>query len=138
MSKLRGAAARTMRDGFAETLAYTEFPPDRWSQIRTSDGIERINREIRRKTRVVGTFPDGNSAHAGDGEAEVHSGARAGQEEAPGYVESGRDGRTERKVGGLEEDGAEDSKINLQKNLDGTPPQHSPESSLMLTGVLVK
>lgn len=62
MSKLRGAAARTMRDGFAETLAYTEFPPDRWSQIRTSDGIERINREIRRKTRVVGTFPDGNSA----------------------------------------------------------------------------
>ena len=51
-----------MRDGFAETLAYTEFPPDRWSQIRTSDGIERINREIRRKTRVVGTFPDGNSA----------------------------------------------------------------------------
>ncbi len=51
-----------MRDGFAETLAYTEFPPERWSQIRTNDGIERINREIRRKTRVVGTFPDGNSA----------------------------------------------------------------------------
>lgn len=76
--------------------------------------------------------------HAGDGEAEVHRGARVGQEEAPGYVEAGRDGRTERKVGGLEEDGAEDSKINLQMNLDGTLPQHSPESSLMLTGVPVK
>lgn len=62
MSKLRGAAARTMRDGFAETLAYTEFPPERWSQIRTNDGIGRINREIRRRTRVVGTFPNGNSA----------------------------------------------------------------------------
>ena len=63
-SELVGAMhnERTVRDGFAETLAYTEFPPDRWSQIRTSDGIERINREIRRKTRVVGTFPDGNSA----------------------------------------------------------------------------
>ena len=61
-----------------------------------------------------------------------------GQEEAPGYVEAGRDGRTEGKGGGLEEDGAEDSKINLQKNLDGTLPQHSPESSLMLTGVPVK
>lgn len=76
--------------------------------------------------------------NAGDGEAEVHSGTRVGQEEAPGYVEAGRDERTERKVGGLEEDGAEDSKINLQMNLDGTLPQHSPESSLMLTGVPVK
>lgn len=59
--KLRGVAARTVRDGFAETLASTGFPPERWRQIRTNDGIERINREIRRRTRVVGTFPDGNS-----------------------------------------------------------------------------
>ena len=57
-----GAAARTVRDGFAETLAYTEFPPEHWRRIRTNSGIERINREIRRRTRVVGTFPDGNSA----------------------------------------------------------------------------
>lgn len=60
--KLFGAAAKTVRDGFAETLADTEFPPERWRQISTNDGIERINREIRRRTRVVGTFPDGNSA----------------------------------------------------------------------------
>ena len=40
-----GAAARTVRDGFAETLAYTEFPPDHWRRIRTNNGIERINRE---------------------------------------------------------------------------------------------
>lgn len=60
--KLRGAAARTARDGFAETLAYTEFPPEHWRRIRTNNGIERINREIRRRTRAVGTFPDGNSA----------------------------------------------------------------------------
>lgn len=45
--------------------------------------------------------------HAGDGEAEVHSGARVGQEKEPGYVEAGGDGRTEGKGGGLEEDGAE-------------------------------
>lgn len=60
--KLCGAAARTARDVFAEKLAYTEFPPEHWRRIRTNNGIERINREIRRRTRVVGTFPDGNSA----------------------------------------------------------------------------
>ena len=54
------AAARTVRVGFAETLTYTEFPPERWRRTRTDNGIERINREISRK-RVVATFPDGNS-----------------------------------------------------------------------------
>ena len=57
-----GAAARTVRDGFAETLADTEFPPEHWRRIRTNNGTERINREIKRRTRVVGTFSDGNSA----------------------------------------------------------------------------
>lgn len=52
--------ARTVSDGFAETLAYTEFPPEHWRRIRTNNGIERIDREIRR-TRAVGTYPDGNS-----------------------------------------------------------------------------
>lgn len=63
-SELVGAMhnERTVSDGFAETLAYTEFPPEHWRRIRTNNGIERINREIRRRTRVVGTFPDGNSA----------------------------------------------------------------------------
>lgn len=46
--------------------------------------------------------------HAGDGEAEVHSGARVGQEEVPGHVEAEGDGRAEGKGGELEEDGAED------------------------------
>lgn len=62
MPKLCGAAVRTARGGFAETLAYTEFPLEHWRRIRTNNGIERINREIRRRTRVVGTFPDGNTA----------------------------------------------------------------------------
>ena len=38
----------------------------------------------------------------------MHSGARAGQEEVPGHVQTGGDGQAEGKDGGLEEDGAED------------------------------
>lgn len=46
--------------------------------------------------------------HAGHCEAEVHSGARVGQEKVPGHVQTGGDGRAEGKGGGLEEGGAED------------------------------
>ena len=56
------AAARVVREGCAETLAYTDFPMQHWTRIRTNNAIERLNRETRRRTRVVGTFPDGKSA----------------------------------------------------------------------------
>ena len=41
---------------------HCDFPSEHWTRIRTNNVIERLNREIRRRTRVVGTFPDGNSA----------------------------------------------------------------------------
>lgn len=44
--------------------------------------------------------------HAGDGEAEAHSGARVGQEEVPGHVQTGGDVRAEGKGRGLEENKA--------------------------------
>lgn len=37
-------------------------PMSHWVRIRANNAIERLNREIRRRTRVVGTFPDGKSA----------------------------------------------------------------------------
>ena len=49
-------------DGIEETLTYCDFPSEHWTRIRTNNVIERRNREIRRRTRVVGTFPDGNSS----------------------------------------------------------------------------
>lgn len=55
-------AAKKVEDSIAETLTYMEFPYEHWLRIRTNNVIERLNREIRRRTRVVGTFPDGNSA----------------------------------------------------------------------------
>ena len=50
-----------MEDGIEETLTYCDFPSEHWTRIRTNNVIERLNREIRRRTRVVGTFPGGNS-----------------------------------------------------------------------------
>lgn len=44
-----------------ETLAYYAFPSEHWRRIRTNNPLERLMREIRRRTRVVGAFPDGQS-----------------------------------------------------------------------------
>ena len=55
-------AAKKVEAGIEETLTYCDFPSKHWVKIRTNNIIERMNREIRRRTRVVGAFPDGNSA----------------------------------------------------------------------------
>jgi transposase-like protein len=55
-------AAQVVRDGVEETLSYMSFPREHWVRIRTNNVLERIMREIRRRTRVVGNFPDGQSA----------------------------------------------------------------------------
>lgn len=55
-------AAERVQEGIAETLTYTFFPRKHWRRIRTNNMLERVIREIRRRTRVVGNFPDGQSA----------------------------------------------------------------------------
>lgn len=57
-----GKAAETVRRGVAEALGYMSFPREHWLRIRTNNPLERLNAEIKRRTRVVGTFPDGESA----------------------------------------------------------------------------
>jgi transposase-like protein len=57
-----GKAAKLVHDAVGETLTYYAFPSTHWRQIRTNNPMERIIREIRRRTRVVGAFPDGQSA----------------------------------------------------------------------------
>ena len=57
-----GQAATIVREGVDETLSYMAFPREHWIRIRTNNVLERIMREIRRRTRVVGNFPDGRSA----------------------------------------------------------------------------
>ena len=55
-------AAELVETAVEETLAYYAFPEEHWRRIRTNNPLERILREIRRRTRVVGAFPDGQSA----------------------------------------------------------------------------
>ncbi|TWT35252.1 Transposase, Mutator family [Posidoniimonas corsicana] len=55
-------AARCVEEGVGETLSYMAYPREHWTRLRTNNGLERLMREIRRRTRVVGAFPDGNSA----------------------------------------------------------------------------
>ena len=56
------SAARTLERGIDETLSYYAFPGSHWRKIRTNNTLERLNREIRRRTNVVGSFPDGQAA----------------------------------------------------------------------------
>jgi transposase-like protein len=57
-----GKAAETLQTGIMETFSYFYFPREHWMRIRANNMLERVMREIRRRTRVVGNFPDGNSA----------------------------------------------------------------------------
>lgn len=55
-------AAGLVRASVAETLAYMAFPREHGRSLRTNNMLERLLREVRRRTRVVGAFPDGQSA----------------------------------------------------------------------------
>ena len=66
ISKLRDmklrAAADLVEKSIHETFAYFAYPPQHWLKIKTNNPMERLLKEARRRTKVVGAFPDGNSA----------------------------------------------------------------------------
>ncbi len=57
-----GAAAKLVDEAIDETLTYYAFPSQHWLKIRTNNPMERLLREARRRTKVVGAFPDNHSA----------------------------------------------------------------------------
>ena len=55
------AAAQKVEESIEETLTYMDYPTEHWNRIRTNNTTERVNREIKRRTKAIGAFPDGQS-----------------------------------------------------------------------------
>jgi putative transposase len=51
-----------LEENIDEGLTIYQFPKEHWKKLRTSNGIERVNREIKRRTRVAVLFPNKESA----------------------------------------------------------------------------
>ncbi len=55
-------AMACLRDGFEAATRFYAFPKAHWHRIRSTNGLERLHGEIKRRTNAVGAFPDRDSA----------------------------------------------------------------------------
>lgn len=55
-------ALRCLEEGFAAATQFFAFPREHWARLRSTNGLERLHGEIKRRTRSIGAFPDRASA----------------------------------------------------------------------------
>jgi transposase-like protein len=58
MAKRWPQATVVMSDARDDVLAYMAFPAEHWTRIYSTNPLERLNKEVKRRTNVVGVFPD--------------------------------------------------------------------------------
>ncbi|HMU36102.1 MAG TPA: transposase, partial [Marmoricola sp.] len=58
LTRSHPAVADMLDDAREDLLAFAEFPPEHWQQIWSTNPLERLNKEIKRRTNVVGVFPN--------------------------------------------------------------------------------
>jgi putative transposase len=74
-------AAEVLAAGEDDVLVYMTFPPEHWTRIYSTNPLERVNREVKRRTNVVGIFPDADAVLrlVGSVLIEVHDEWQAGR-----------------------------------------------------------
>lgn len=74
-------AADVLAAGEDDILIYMTFPPEHWTRIYSTNPLERVNREVKRRTNVVGIFPDADAVLrlVGSVLIEVHEEWQAGR-----------------------------------------------------------
>jgi putative transposase len=55
-------AAESMRDAKTDVCAFTAFPKTHWRKIWSNNPLERLNKEVKRRSNVVGIFPNDKAA----------------------------------------------------------------------------
>ena len=62
LREMKLTPAKKIETRIDEMLTYMDYPAQHWNKIKATNLIERVNRELKRRTRVIGAFPDGQSA----------------------------------------------------------------------------